>query len=49
MPASGILNKGAQNIEIDYTASSLAVPERVQFRYKLDGFDLEWQQAGNRR
>jgi signal transduction histidine kinase/ligand-binding sensor domain-containing protein len=49
MPASGILNKGAQNVEIDYTASSLAVPERVQFRYKLDGFDLEWQQAGNRR
>jgi signal transduction histidine kinase/ligand-binding sensor domain-containing protein len=44
-----VLSEGAQNLEIDYTASSLSVPERVQFRYKLDGFDVEWQQVGNRR
>ena len=51
LPAStsAVLEKGARNLEIDYTASSLSVPERVQFRYKLDGFDLDWQQAGNRR
>ncbi len=28
-----------ENLEIDYTALSLAIPERVLFRYKLDGVD----------
>jgi signal transduction histidine kinase/ligand-binding sensor domain-containing protein len=36
-------------LEIDYTALSFAVPERVQFRYKLDGVDDGWQDAGTRR
>jgi signal transduction histidine kinase/ligand-binding sensor domain-containing protein len=35
--------------EIDYTATSLSIPSRVRFRYKLDGLDHEWQDAGNRR
>jgi signal transduction histidine kinase/ligand-binding sensor domain-containing protein len=34
---------------IDYTALSLAVPERVRFRYKLEGSDKDWQDAGTRR
>jgi len=38
-----------ENLEIDYTALSLAIPERVLFRYKLDGVDTEWQNAGTRR
>jgi signal transduction histidine kinase/ligand-binding sensor domain-containing protein len=38
-----------ENLEIDYTALSLAIPERVLFRYKLDGVDREWQNAGTRR
>jgi len=37
------------SIEIDYTALSLAIPERVLFRYRLDGVDKEWQDAGTRR
>ncbi len=37
------------SVRIEYTAASLAVPERVQFRYKLDGVDRGWQDAGNRR
>jgi signal transduction histidine kinase len=37
------------NIQIDYTALSLPIPERVRFRYRLDGFDKDWQAAGNRR
>jgi signal transduction histidine kinase/ligand-binding sensor domain-containing protein len=32
---------------IDYTALSLAVPERVHFRYKLEGYDKDWQTAGS--
>ena len=38
-----------ENLEIDYTALSLAMPERVFFRYKLDGVDNEWQSVGTRR
>jgi signal transduction histidine kinase/ligand-binding sensor domain-containing protein len=37
------------NLQISYTALSLAVPERVQFRYKLDGVDQDWQDPGDRR
>jgi len=36
-------------LEIDYTALSLAIPERVLFRYKLEDVDTEWQNAGTRR
>jgi signal transduction histidine kinase/ligand-binding sensor domain-containing protein len=36
-------------IQIDYTALSLALPERVRFRYKLDGIDKVWQEPGARR
>ena len=37
------------NLQIAYTATSLTIPERVRFRYKLDGQDKEWQDAGTRR
>jgi signal transduction histidine kinase len=37
------------NFEVAYTANSLTMPTRVQFRYQLDGVDHGWQQAGNRR
>jgi signal transduction histidine kinase/ligand-binding sensor domain-containing protein len=37
------------NLRIDYTALSLSVPERVRFRYKLAGWDKDWQEAGTRR
>jgi signal transduction histidine kinase len=39
----------AHNVEIDFTALSLSIPERVLFRYKLDGADTDWQEAGTRR
>ncbi len=38
-----------ENLEIDYTALSLAMPERVFFRYKLDSVDNDWQNVGTRR
>jgi signal transduction histidine kinase len=44
-----ILPAHTENLEIDYTALSLAIPERVLFRYKLDGVDDQWQDAGTRR
>jgi signal transduction histidine kinase len=36
-------------LEIDFTALSLSILERVQFRYKLEGVDKDWQAAGTRR
>ena len=38
-----------RDLEIDYTALSLTAPERIRFRYKLEGRDRDWQDVGNRR
>jgi len=38
-----------RNLAIDYAALSLVAPEKVRFRYKLEGYDSDWQEAGNRR
>ncbi len=43
------LSPGRQRIEFDFTALSLVVPQKVQFRYKLEGFDKDWVEAGSRR
>lgn len=43
------LPRGTTRLQIDYTATSLAVPERVRFRYRLEGVDTRWQDAGTRR
>jgi ligand-binding sensor domain-containing protein/signal transduction histidine kinase len=39
----------SRNIEIDYSAPSFVIPQRVQFRYKLEGRDSKWLDAGTRR
>ena len=38
-----------RDLQIDYTALSLVAPEKTLFRYKLEGRDSDWQEAGNRR
>ncbi len=38
-----------REVQIDYTALSLAEPRKVRFRYKLEGFDPDWRDAGTRR
>ena len=38
-----------RDLEIDYTALSLVAPEKIRFRYKLEGYDGDWQDVGNRR
>jgi ligand-binding sensor domain-containing protein/signal transduction histidine kinase len=40
---------GAQQWEFHYTGLSLLVPQRSLFRYRLEGFDKGWIDAGNRR
>lgn len=44
-----VLPPRTANLSIAYTGLSLSVPERVQFRYKLEGSDHDWQSAGTRR
>jgi signal transduction histidine kinase/ligand-binding sensor domain-containing protein len=44
-----VLPAHTENLEIDYTALSLAMAERVLFRYRLEGVDHGWQDAGTRR
>ncbi len=36
-------------LSVAYTAYSLAVPDRVRFKYRLAGLDTVWQDAGDRR
>ncbi len=48
-PQSVTLPAGSSNVEIDYTALSLSIPDRVRFRYKLSGVDENWIDPGTRR
>ena len=38
-----------RDLEIDYAALSFVVPQKVRFRYRLEGRDLDWQDPGRRR
>ncbi len=51
VPASApvALPPGRRELEITYTALSLADPERNRFRYRLAGYDDAWVEAGGRR
>jgi signal transduction histidine kinase/ligand-binding sensor domain-containing protein len=40
---------GHENLEIQYTALSFIKSEQIQFKYKLDGLDSAWVDAGSRR
>jgi len=47
--AAGVLPPGTRKIQIDYTALRLTAPRQIRFRYRLDGFDPDWVDAGARR
>jgi ligand-binding sensor domain-containing protein/signal transduction histidine kinase len=40
---------GTESFEIHYTGLSFTRPEQVRFRYKLEGLDNDWVEAGTRR
>ena len=40
---------GHGELEFHYTALSFADPARVRFKYRLEGFDRDWVDAGRRR
>ncbi len=43
------LDPDTKTVEVQFTAPSLVVPEKVRFRYRLDGLDKDWMDAGTRR
>jgi signal transduction histidine kinase/ligand-binding sensor domain-containing protein len=43
------LAQGTRNLQIDYTALDYSHPERLRFRYRLDGVDDAWVDADTRR
>ncbi len=43
------LPAGSQRLTFTYAGLSLSVPERVRFRYRLDGFDSAWSEPVSAR
>jgi diguanylate cyclase (GGDEF)-like protein len=43
------IESGSHRLEVRYTALALRSPEHVTFRYKLDGYDRDWVDAGTNR
>lgn len=48
-PGNLVLPAGTRALDIAYAGLSLAVPQRVRFRYQLEGVDEHWIDAGARR
>jgi PAS domain S-box-containing protein len=48
-PLAVTVPKGAKRLEIHYTGLSFTAPEKVRFRYMLDGLDSDWIDVGDRR
>lgn len=43
------LPPGHQRLEFQYTALSFTAPKKVAFKYRLEGLDGDWVQAGEKR
>jgi len=49
-PRAGLrLNPQERNLEVRYAGLSFISPEKMTFRYMLDGYDRNWTDAGSRR
>jgi len=46
---TAVVPPGDGAVEINYTALSFAASHRIEFRYRLVGYDKEWMQVGTRR
>jgi ligand-binding sensor domain-containing protein/signal transduction histidine kinase len=44
-----ILDPGRGKLEIHYTAIRLRAPDRIRFKYRMESFDQDWTDAGQRR
>jgi signal transduction histidine kinase/ligand-binding sensor domain-containing protein len=48
-PSNLRLPQLTRDLQIEYTALSLVEPEKIHFKYRLEGYDRDWQDVGNRR
>jgi ligand-binding sensor domain-containing protein/two-component sensor histidine kinase len=48
-PADGEIAFRGKAVEVEYTGVTFTAPEAVRFRYRLDGVDREWVDAGSSR
>jgi diguanylate cyclase (GGDEF)-like protein len=49
-PEGGVtVGPGHGDLEIQFTAPDFVAPQRIEFRYRLEGADGEWVEAGDRR
>ncbi len=44
-----VLGPGSQRWEVRYTALGFTAPEKIRFRYRLEGLDPDWVEAGESR
>ncbi len=50
LPGQGVVLPAlTSDIQIDYAGLSFVAPQKVRFRYKLEGRDTDWQDPGTRR
>lgn len=49
MQDKALFSPGVKNLEFHYTALSYLRPEKVYFKYQLEGYDENWVKAGTRR
>jgi len=43
------LESGKSKFEFHFTGLSFVAPEKILFKYKLEGFDKDWNEGGNQR
>jgi len=43
------LSPHPRDLQIDYTSPTFLIPQKVNFRYRLDPYDRDWHEAGTRR
>ncbi len=48
-PAAITVPPGREFLEIQYTSLNLAAPDKARFKYRMQGYETDWIEAGNRR
>ena len=43
------LSPGTRKIELHFAGLSYLMPQKIRYRYRLDGFDPDWVERGNQR
>jgi signal transduction histidine kinase len=44
-----VIPPNPRDLQIEYTSPALLIPQKVKFRYRLEGYERDWHEAGTRR